>query len=152
MFHPGEAPGPRRLFRDSVLLQVNTMYHCTLGSYFTCESIIKAYEGDYKTAFYLVGKARDEFVTANEDMRAREHGKWHEFYANDCQADIKQSAWVLEGLMSHLRNLGDGPHFYLWQAEFLCAEEDRRILLLLNTDNHLKDLELYALMKEKWDR
>ena len=84
-------------------------------------------------------------------MREREHGKWHNFYANDCQVDIKQSAVVLEGLMSYLRNLGDGPHFYHWQLEFLCSEEDRRVVLLLNTENHLKDLELYDLMKEKWD-
>ena len=29
-------------------------------------------------------------------MRAREHGKWHGFYENECQADIKQSSWVAQ--------------------------------------------------------
>lgn len=53
--------------------------------------------------------------------------------------------------MSFVRNLDDGPHFYKWQREFLYPEEDRRILLILNMDNHLRDLELFELMEEKWD-
>ena len=83
-------------------------------------------------------------------MRDREHGKWHDFYANECLTDIKQTAWVLEGLMSYIRNLGDGPHFYLWQREFLYSEEDRRVVLVCNMENHLKDLELYELMEERY--
>ncbi|MGF7145201.1 hypothetical protein HNQ56_003637 [Anaerotaenia torta] len=29
-----------------------------------------------------------------------------------------------------MRNMGDGPHYYQWQREFLYSEEDRRILLI----------------------
>ncbi len=84
-------------------------------------------------------------------MRECEHGKWHEFYKNECLSDVKQTAWVLEGLMSYLRNLGDGPHFYKWQREFLYSEEDRRVMLILNMENHMKNDELFSLMKARWE-
>lgn len=84
-------------------------------------------------------------------MRDREHGKWNGFYANECLADMKQSAWVLEGLMSYVRNMEDGPHYYKWQREFLYSEEDRRVMLVMNMENHLKDGELFRLMREKFD-
>jgi hypothetical protein len=106
---------------------------------------------DFLHAFYAAGKARDNYRQANLAMRDREHGKWHNFYANECLTDVKQSAWVLEGLMSYLRNLGDGPHFYKWQREFLYSEENRQVMLILNLENHLKDDELFELMKEKWE-
>lgn len=147
----GEGPGAKRLFCDSLMLQGKIYFHSYCGAYQATKSLLYAMGKDYKKAFYHAGKAREQFVAGNCSMREREHGKWHNFYANDCQVDIKQSAVVLEGLMSYLRNLGDGPHFYHWQLEFLCSEEDRRVVLLLNTENHLKDLELYDLMKEKWD-
>lgn len=85
-------------------------------------------------------------------MRSREHGKWHEFYANECLTDMKQTAWVIAGLMSYVRNLGDGPHYYQWQRDFLYAEEDRRVMLVMNMENHLTDEELFRLMREKWER
>lgn len=143
--------GARVLFRDSLLLQAEIHSHCFSGAYLVCEGLLKAMKGDYQRAFYAAGKAREEYLAADLAMRNREHGKWHGFYANECLTDVKQTAWVLEGLMSYLRNLGDGPHFYEWQREFLYSEENRRILLILNMENHLKDGELFALMKEKWD-
>ncbi len=54
--------------------------------------------------------------------------------------------------MSYLRNLGDGPHFYQWQRDFLYAEEDRRVMLVMNMENHLRDGELFDLMEEKWGK
>jgi hypothetical protein len=112
---------------------------------------MEAMDGQYQTSFYYAGKAREEYLKANAIMRSREHGKWHNFYENECLTDIKQSAWLLESLMSYVRNLGDGPHFYEWQRDFLYSEEDRRVMLILVMENHLKDQELFALMKEKWD-
>jgi len=58
---------------------------------------------------------------------------------------------MLENMMGFVRNLGEGPHFYEWQREFLYPEEDRKIMLILNMENHLNNSELYALMEEKWD-
>jgi hypothetical protein len=139
------------LFEDSIMLQVKIHYFCYSGAVHACESLLKAMEGDHKRAFYEAGKAMEDYLKGNEAMRSREHGKWNKFYENDCQADVKQSAWVLRGLMSYIRNLGDGPHFYLWQREFQDTEENQRVMLLLTTKNHLQDEELLELMKEKWD-
>ncbi len=141
----------QRLFRDSLLLQVKIYFYCFSGAYLVCQSLLLAIKKDFQRAFYVAGKARDDYRRANLAMRDREHGKWHNFYANECLTDVKQSAWVLEGLMSYLRNLGDGPHFYKWQRDFLYSEENRRVMLILNLENHLKDDELFELMKEKWD-
>lgn len=61
----------------------------------------------------------------------------------------RQTAWVLEGFMSYVRNLGDGPRFYRWQREFLYPEEDKRVMLVMNMENHLRDEELFALMEAR---
>ncbi|MDO5521846.1 MAG: glycosyl hydrolase 115 family protein, partial [bacterium] len=137
------------LFRDSLLLQVQIHEQCYLGAYHMCESLLFAEQGQYEQAFYQAGKARKAYIEGNVAMRQREHGKWSGFYKNECLTDVKQTAWVLEGLMSYLRNLGDGPHFYKWQREFLYPEEDRKIMLLLNYENHLTDQELFQLMEQK---
>ena len=102
----------------------------------------------YKTAFYYAGLAREEYLAADSAMRAREHGKWGGFYANECLADVKQSAWVLAGYMSYIRNLDDGPDFHTWQRELTYSEEDRRVMLILMTENHLPDPEIFRLMKK----
>lgn len=140
----------RTLFEDSLLLQAYLHYYCYSGAYDSCECLLKAMEEDYQKAFYFAGKARNKYLAANQAMRDREHGKWHNFYANECLTDMKQTAWVLEGLMSYLRNMGDGPHFYQWQRDFLYSEEDRRVMLILNMENHLTDKKLFELMEEKW--
>lgn len=142
----------RRLFQDSLLLQAEIYFHCFSGANLVCDSLLTAMKGDdYQRAFYAAGKAREEYLEADRAMRSCEHGKWRGFYANECLTDVKQTAWVLKGLMSYLRNLGDGPHFYQWQREFLNSEGDRRVYLILSMENHLKDEELFALMKEKWE-
>lgn len=137
------------LFRDSLLLQAKIHYHCYVGAHFVCLSLLGALDGEYQHAFYMAGKARYEYLAANQAMRQREHDKWVNFYANECLTDIKQTAWVWEGLMAYLRNLGDGPHYYQWQRKFLYKEEDRRVLLILNMENHLIDEELFCLMQQK---
>ncbi len=146
-FEPGECAGARRLFRDTMLLQSQILYFSYTGAFLAGSSMLTANRGNYREAYYLAGYARENFLKADKAMRLREHGKWRGFYANECLTDVKQSGWVMEGLMSYIRNLGDGPHFYEWQSEFMDSEEDQRIKLILNMDNHLKDLELYELMK-----
>ena len=138
------------LFEDSIYLQAKIYYNCYCGCVDLCDSLLNALAEDYKKSFYLAGRARQSYLKANREMREREHGKWHGFYENECLTDVKQTAWVLEGLMSYIRNLGDGPHFYLWQREFLYSEEDRRVVLICNMENHLKDQELFELMEERY--
>ncbi|MBS5283766.1 MAG: glycosyl hydrolase 115 family protein [Clostridiales bacterium] len=137
----------RVLFRDSIFLQAQIHYFCFTGALRLSEGLEQAAEGHFKQAFYLTGLAKKAYERANCALREREHGKWKGFYANECLTDIKQTAWVLEGLMSFLRNLGDGPHFYQWQREFLYSEEDRRVMLIMNMENHLKDQELFEQME-----
>ncbi len=139
------------LFRDSLLLQAKLHYHCFSGAYLVCLSLQEAMNKQYQKAFYFAGRAREEYLAADKAMREREHGKWKGFYANECLTDVKQTAWVLKGLMSYIRNLGDGPHFYQWQRDFLYAEEDRKVMLIMNMENHLEDHEIFALMKQNWE-
>lgn len=141
----------KTLFEDSILLQAQIHAYCFRGAYEVCKSLEEAFAGNYQRAFYFAGKARKEYLKADSAMRAREHGKWHDFYRNECLADIKQTAWVLEGFMSYVRALGDGPHYYEWQREYLYAEKDRRVMLILNMENHLRDEELFSLMEAALD-
>lgn len=141
----------KRLFEDSLLLQVKLLHSCCTAAVKVCESLEYGFEEDYKQAFYYAGLACEAFYQADRFMRDREHGKWHDFYRNECLTDIKQSAWVAETLMGFFRILGDGPHFYQWQREFYNSEMDRRVMLILNMENHLTHKELFALMKEKWE-
>lgn len=142
----------RRLFCDSILLHAQIHYHCFTGAHHTCECLIKEFRGDHLSAFYSAGLARKEYLKANAVMRECEHGKWHNFYQNECLTDMKQSAMVLGGLMSYIRNIDDGPHFYQWQREFLYSEEDKRVMLIMNMENHLADQEIFELMEEKWNK
>lgn len=140
----------RQLFQDSILLQAQIHYHCYKGAVLTMEGLCQSLKGEHQKGFYLAGKGRKEYLAANQAMRDREHGKWHGFYANECLTDVKQTAWVLSGLMSYIRNLGDGPHYYQWQREFLYSENDRRVMLIMNMENHLRDEEIFELMDERW--
>lgn len=100
-------------------------------------------------AFYEAGRSRAAYLAADRAMREREHGRWQLFYANDCQADVKQSAWLMGVLMGALRNHGDGPHFYRWQRRFIDPVEDAGIMLILNMENHLDNDELFARMQAR---
>jgi hypothetical protein len=137
---------------DHILLQVKLLLYCYRGTVHVGKSLDHAFEENYQQAFYEAGLAREDYLRADRCMRDREHGKWKDFYANECLTDIKQTAWLLEGLMFHVRNLGDGPHFYRWQREFLYREQDAKVMLILNMENHLNNEELFALMKERWER
>ena len=53
-------------------------------------------------------------------------------------------------LMSFARTMGEGPHFYEWMREFNDSEADRRVMLILNTDNHPDDDTLWRLMEQHW--
>lgn len=139
------------LFEDSLLMQAKLLLHTYEGALMAMDSLLYAIEENWLQAFYLAGKAKEAYLAADRSMREREHGKWHLFYANDCQADVKQSAWLVSVLMGVLRNHGDGPHFYQWQRRFIDPPEDASILLLLNLENHLNNDELFALMRARME-
>lgn len=145
-------PAAKRLFKDSLLLQVKIYAYCFKGAFLAGKSLLHAFDENYQLAFYQAGVAAESYRKADQEMRNREHGKWHEFYKNECLTDIKQTAWVLKGLMSYLRNLDDGPHFYKWQREFLYSEQDRKVMLVMNMENHLNDEEIFQLMETRFGR
>ena len=140
----------RTLFEDSFLLQARMHSCCYAGAVRFCQSLLYHYAGEAKKAFYYAGLARREYLKADAAMRAREHGKWHGFYANECLTDIKNSADVMTKLMGTLRALGDGPYYYFWQRDFFYSEEQRRITLISHLDNHLTDEQLFNEMDRVW--
>ena len=135
------------LWEDSLMLQVNLHRLCLKGCVAFGRSY-KQFEAEhYQEAFYLMGQAAEFFAEANQAMRDREHDKWNGFYENECLSDIKQTAYLLNHLMAYIRNIGEGPHFYAWQREFLYSETDRNVMLITNFENHVTDGELYQYMK-----
>ena len=140
----------RTLLRDNVLLQAQLYALWARAGSAVCEALRCGDAGDWVQCFYHAGQAKRDFALANRAMRDREHGKWTDFYANECQTDVKQSALVCGYLMSFARNMGEGPHFYRWQREFQDSEADRRVMLLLNTANHPTDEELWRLMEQRF--
>lgn len=137
------------LWQDSFELQVKVHLFCLEGAVTFTRAWTEFEEGRLQQAFYLLGKAADAYARADTTMRSREHDKWESFYANDCLTDVKETAYCLRRLMGYIRNLGDGPDFYEWQREVAYSEEDRRVVLITNMENHMTDEELYCKMKEK---
>lgn len=137
----------RELLEDSVALQARLLARTYEGSLRAMDSPLFAMEARWLEAFYEAGRSRAAYLAADRAMR--EHGKWRLFYANDCQADVKQSAWLMGVLMGALRNHGGGPHFYRWQRRFIDPVEDAGIMLILNMENHLDNDELFARMQAR---
>ena len=151
---------------NNLVCQVQYHYYSYLGAYHICKAILTCLDDmkeggkfidvleegangkpvDYLTAFYEAGLAKKAFFEGYSVMRSHEHDIWEEFYENDCEADIRQSGFVAEGLMSHLRVLGDGPHFYKWQRKFQKESGGEKVHLILRIKAHLTDDELWNLM------
>ena len=141
-----------RAFDDNLVCQVQYHYHSYLGGLHICRALRACLSGGgdpdrYLTAFYEAGLAAKAFLTGYETMRGHEHDVWKGFYANDCEADIRQSGYVAKSLMSYLRVLGNGPHFYSWQRRFQQEAGGDKVLLILRLKAHLTDDELWELIR-----
>ena len=141
---------PRVLFMDSILLQAQLYDLWAQGAAFVCKALAAGFAADWQHCFYYAGCAKRLYALAYRAMQDREHGKWVGYYANECQTDVRQTAQVCGYLMSFARTLGEGPHYYAWMREFGDPEEERRIMLILNTDTHPTDDELWRLMEQRW--
>lgn len=111
LYERGLTVGENELWKDSVLLQVKIHRNCLQGAILFTEAFATYERKEYKKAFFLLGNAAEAFEAADSAMRDREHGKWKDFYANDCLTDVKETAYCLKRLMGYMRNLGDGPVF-----------------------------------------
>ena len=160
------SPDIREVLEDTLIWQVKYLYYSYLGALHICDSVNSCLVGktmsaagasdspgelkaspDYLTAFYETGLAAEAFKTGYEEMRNAEKGVFMGFFNNDCEADIRQSHFVAKGLMSFLRFLGDGPHFYGWQRQFQQGAGGNKVHLILRIKKHLTDDELWELIK-----
>ncbi len=167
------APDIRQILEDTLIWQVEYHYYSYLGALHAIKTIEaclvdvqkdideddtdkvidcisqgqdKAGAPDFMTAFYEAGLAAKAFKTGYEQMRSHEHGAFEGFFDNDCEADIRQSLYVMKGLMSFLRFNGDGPHFYKWQRMYQQGAGGNKVHLILRVKKHLTDEELWELM------
>ena len=54
---------------------------------------------------------------------------------------------MLRKVMGMVRELGNNARHDKWYREYCYSKEDRKVFLLLVTDNHMTDWELYEAMK-----
>ena len=104
---------------------------------------------DYLGAFMAFGDAAECFDRADRALRQAEKGVWRGFYANDCFADYKHTAFMLRKLRGYVRELGDSAAHDRWYRRAYMEEKDRAIRVLLVEDNHPTDLELYRRFRER---
>ena len=142
----------KTLFDATLFLQVSIHYYCTAGVIAFGDGYRKYREQAYKDAFLKFGDSAEAFYSADRLMRAAEYGVWRGFYANDCFADIKHTAYMVEKMMGYVRELGDNAGHDLWYRDAVYAPCDRRVLTLLVNDNHMTDWELYQAFREKRDQ
>ena len=139
----------KMLFSSLILLHAQIHALCCSGMITFINSIESFIGGDYKKAFILAGDAAELFDRAENAMRSAEYGVWKDFYYNDCLADIKHSAYMIRKAMGRIREYGDSISHDKWYRETIYSREDRNIYLLMVTDNHMADWDLYKAMKNK---
>ncbi|SES30758.1 Glycosyl hydrolase family 115 [Butyrivibrio fibrisolvens] len=141
------------VFDDNLICQVQYLYYSYLGALHICSSIEAVLEGTgderFIKAFYEAGLSSNAFKKGYDTMRSHEHGIWKGFYANDCESDIRQSYYVAQSLMSYLRALGDGPHFYKWQRKYQQDAGGDKVLLILRLKSHITDDKMWELIDDQ---
>ena len=138
----------KKLYDETILLQSAIHYYCANGMITYGKAIAELEKQDYKKAFVLAGDSALLFDEAQNIMRGSENGVWEGFYFNDCFADIKHTAYMARKTMGTIREFGDNARHDKWYREFVYSPEDRNVMLLLVTDNHMTDEEIYKAMKE----
>ena len=148
----GLAGDARRLFGATLLLQASVQWLGTKGAVASGDGFACYEKGDYFGAFMAFGAAVEDFLEADARLRASEYGDWSGFYANECLADCKHTAFMLQKLMGVMRELGDTSCHDRWYREAVLAPEDQQVRTILVTDNHMTDWELYLAFKAQIGR
>lgn len=138
-----------QLLKDSLELQAAIHYHSACALLKLCNAFALYQDERLEEAFYAVGETVELIRQILVRMKVAEHGKWQDFYANDCLTDIKFTIYSLEKQMGYLRALGDGPHYYGWALKYCYEMADHRVVLITNMRNHPGDWEVYKGMKRK---
>lgn len=139
----------KRLFDSTLFMQTAIHYYCTMGVIAFGKAYKEYRNGNFKKSFVLFGDSAELFAKANSQMRDSEYDVWNGFYFNDCFADIKHTAYMIEKMMGVARERGDNARHDLWYRDTMYAPEDRGVFTLLVNDNHMTDKELYIEMKKQ---
>lgn len=102
---------------------------------------------NYFNAFYYFGMAYDNFHNANILLRDSEYGPWQGFYANDCFADFKFTADLLDALMTYTRIYSEGPGFWDWERQLFYDKKDKGVVLQMNVNNRGSSQDVYHHMQ-----
>lgn len=136
-----------KLYDTTIMLHGKLHYHGYRGGALFVKGCMDFLDQEYLNAFYRIGLAGDEFEAANLLLRDSEYGPWKGYYANECFADFKFTAYLLRAMMTYVRNFGEGAGFYEWQRELFYNEEDKGVRLQLNLDNRDTSEAMFAKMK-----
>lgn len=101
----------------------------------------------YDWAFLYAGRACAEAESGYKILRGAEHGKWKNFYGNDCFVNLKLTAECMRNLCGWLRTVYDGPHYWDWEKKWLMDPRDVRICLQTHRHCQYSDKELYQRME-----
>ena len=139
----------KKLFEATIFLQAKIHYYGMNAVMRFCEAYREFENKNYMKSFYLLGNSAELFEKIDSEMRESEYGIWQGFYENECLCDMKFSAEIIKGVMAKVRAFGEGGGYYTWQRDLLYSEEDRKVILITNWENHMKDEEIYEKMKEQ---
>ena len=137
------------VFKNTLVLQLALHYLGRKGVILFANAFTFFREKDYERAFVEFGRSAECFLEAESKMRDAEYGNWKDFYKNDCFADYKHTAYLIQKVMGYIRELGDNVRHDEWYHKYCYSKVDQKVYLLLVTDNHLEDWELYQIMKNK---
>ncbi len=142
----------RQLFDATVLLHGRLQLLGTRGGIDLGRGFRALEAKDYLSAFLAFGDGARCFLDADRLLRAGEYGVWDGFYANDCLADYKHTAYLFQKLMGLARELGDDPSHHRWYRLAVFPPGEREIRTILVHHNHMTDWALYqAFQKCEWD-
>lgn len=137
------------VFKSTLGLHALIHYYCSKGVVLFGKAMRAYQKRDYVNSFLWFGNSAECFDYVNEQMRSAEYGVWKDFYLNDCFADVKHTAYMIRKIMGVIRELGDNSRHDGWYREYCYDAGDKKVFLLLVTDNHMTDWELYQVMKEE---
>jgi hypothetical protein len=132
-------------------LQVTINLTGCKGAVKLCNSYEAFKDGNYALAYAYASSAMKEHEEALKYMRLSEHGKWVNYYRNDCLTNVKLTVYCFDTLRRYLRVLGDSPNFYAWEKQYILPDGEREIMLLATTKNQLGDNELSNYLEKKFN-
>ena len=139
----------KQLFDATIYLQTKIHAYCAEGTARFGQAYEAYTNNEYENAFLAFGDSASCFDQADEAMKEAEYGVWKDFYKNDCLADVRYTAYMIRKIMGVMRELGDSTYHDRWQRKYASAKENQGVVLIMFTDRHMTDWEIYNLMKER---